>query len=120
MKKRKHILIFLKKQLRNALQAYYSYIPLQIMARYAGETGIKFDKELKTKYKIPEELSSWYQELNSYVDKGVSRPEDWINRKDSAMKALRHGYLHFSAIDGDIAHKPEWSGGKRERVIQDG
>lgn len=105
---------------RDSISHKYSYIPLQIMARYAGETGIKFDKKLKTKYNIPKELSSWYKELNSYVDKGVSWPEDWINRKDSAMKALRHGYLHFSAIDGSIAHKPEWSGDKRERVIQDG
>lgn len=100
---------------RQKILNHYSLIPLHIMARFAGEGGVKLHPEMNTVEKIPGHLSRVKQKLNEYVDRieRNSKAEDWFHN-EAWLRDLRHDYLHFSARLS-IAHAPRFNNYKRTR-----
>ena len=115
---------------RRGISNRYSYVPLLLMSRLAGETGVRFSPRIETTYKVPEELRDVRKVIDGYVA-GVSggwesNADDWFELNSQMMKDLRHRYLHFSAFFGSIAgaNEPQFTNddavnGRRKRIIQD-
>jgi hypothetical protein len=110
---------------RKGISNRYSRIPLHLMGRFAAESGVIFASRMRVVHPVPKALSTVEAAIDSYVASGAaSSPGDWWRDNSELMKALRHGYLHFSASYGG-ANQPKWTNddpiyGARQRVIFDG
>jgi len=116
---------------RRGISNRYSYLPLLLMSRLAGEAGVAFSPRIETTYPVPEKLKVARKEIDSYVA-GVSggresHADDWFRSSSPMMKDLRHRFLHFSAFFGSTAgaNEPQFTDddpvhGRRERIIQNG
>ena len=107
---------------RSNIRNSYPRIPLQMMATYAKSKQLVFRPALARDHAIPPELGRVQQLINANL--GASRAA-WIANTTPLMKALRHGYLHFSARLNGIGHGPRWTDGgplrgRRERKVHDG
>ncbi|MDH5356790.1 MAG: hypothetical protein OEY09_20285, partial [Gammaproteobacteria bacterium] len=93
----------------------YSRIPLHVMARFAGESGISIHPKFYGKEKITSKLSAAEQKINEYVNNigEKSKAEDW-HHNEGWLKKLRHDHLHFSA-HLSIAHAPRFRNYQRTR-----
>lgn len=113
------------KATRKGIRNHYSRIPLHLMGRFAGQSGVNFTVRMATVHPIPQELSAVQAMIDRYVAAGgTSSPRDWFYNNSEWMKTLRHGYLHFSAFYGGT-NQPQWNiddpvYGARRRVILDG
>ncbi|WP_103070918.1 T6SS phospholipase effector Tle1-like catalytic domain-containing protein [Aquimarina sediminis] len=106
---------------RKGLSNRYSYIPLQIMAKFSKDKGVNFIMSKVTRtYPITAELNSTKAILDDYVfNDGVkmsyNNPEHRI-----LLKTLRNRYFHFSAHYSGIGMGPNRVHGNRQRVTQAG
>ncbi len=113
------------KATRSGISNRYSRIPLHLMGRFAAESGVVFASRMRVVHPVPKELSTVEAAIEPYAfSSATSSPSDWWRDNSELMKALRHGYLHFSAFYGGT-NQPQWTNddpiyGARQRVIFDG
>ncbi|MHA7059419.1 T6SS phospholipase effector Tle1-like catalytic domain-containing protein [Aquimarina sp. M1] len=106
---------------RKGLSNKYSYIPLQIMAKFSKDKGVNFVMSKITRsYAITSELSSAKTILDEYVfNDGVEMSYDNPEHR-ILLGTLRNRYFHFSAHYNSIGMGPNRVHGNRERVTQAG
>lgn len=114
------------KATKRGIRNHYSRIPLQHMADFASETGLRFES-IAVHHPIPAALAEVRDIIAAHVAGGTSTPEHWINMRSAAFERLRHDYLHFSAYYGSTmgANAPQFSDGgamhgRRQRIVQAG
>lgn len=114
---------------RRGIRNGYTMIPLQHMANFAGETGLRFES-IAVHHPVPVELAEIRELVDAHVAAHLggtirSNPEHWIDMRGEAFRRLRHDYLHFSARYGAVGMGPQFTNddpmdGVRQRVIQHG
>jgi len=118
---------------RRGISNAYSRIPLRLMAEFARENGVNIKPTLEAEHPVPS-ADPVMQQARAAITNAVSsgrctQPEFWFSvnpASDPAWhKALRHGYLHFSAQYNGIGLDPQWADGgsmcnQRRRIIQNG
>jgi hypothetical protein len=109
---------------RTNISNKYTFIPMHLMARYAQQHGCNYPTlDLRSgsgygatttpaTYRVPAGLNSAKQEIQTYIDTiaapGLSKQVDWINNDAAWLKAVRHGYFHFSSYYGSVGMGPQW------------
>ncbi|MDY8138333.1 DUF2235 domain-containing protein [Aquimarina sp. 2201CG5-10] len=106
---------------RKNLSNRYSYIPLQIMAKFSINKNVNLVMGKITRdFAITSELSSTKTILDEYVfNDGIEMSYDNPEHK-MLLKTLRNRYFHFSAHYSSIGMGPNRVSGNRERVTQAG
>lgn len=119
---------------RRGISNLYSLIPLKVMGKFARNNGVYIASKLERDHAVPEE-NSVLASADAAIEKmiasnGGKTPSTWFKDDPSSdpawHKALRHGYLHFSAnYDGWQTNTPQFDGmrvfgGRRRRIIQPG
>lgn len=116
---------------RGAISNGYATIPLQIMARKAGEGGVPYDGTIATDggFGVPDDpvLKTAQRTIEANLEGAPSAtPGPYMHNDAEWHQELRAGYLHFSARHGETlgAHDPDYAGSgmdqRRRRTIQDG
>ncbi|MGY3793348.1 T6SS phospholipase effector Tle1-like catalytic domain-containing protein [uncultured Aquimarina sp.] len=106
---------------RKGLSNRYSYIPLQIMAKFSKNKNVSIlTGKVNREYPIPSELSTTKTILEEYVfNDGV--PMSYNNPEHHMLlRTLRNRYFHFSAHYSSIGMGPNRVNGNRQRVTQAG
>jgi LysM repeat protein len=103
---------------RTGIRNTYNRIPLQIMADYAANTGLRF-KKLSSFYPVPDELKHIKQLVDEHIAKGLSTYNYWWDMNSTEIRNLRHKFLHFSSSYGE-ANQPQFINNERRRIIQNG
>ncbi|MDH5354097.1 MAG: DUF2235 domain-containing protein [Gammaproteobacteria bacterium] len=100
---------------REKISNEYSRIPLHVMARFAGESGISLKDELESDEKVSSKLNSAREKIEGYISNigENSKAQDWLHN-EGWLKELRHDHLHFSA-HLSIAHAPRFRNYQRTR-----
>jgi hypothetical protein len=109
---------------RTSISNKYTFIPMHLMARYAQQHGCNYPTlDLRSgsgygatttpsRYRVPPELNDAKQEIQTYIDTiavaGLGSEVDWINNEAAWLKAVRHGYFHFSSYYGSVGMGPQW------------
>jgi hypothetical protein len=109
---------------RTNISNKYTFIPMHLMARYAQQHGCNYPTlDLRSgsgygatttpsRYRVPPELNDAKQEIQTYIDTiavaGLGSEVDWINNDAAWLKAVRHGYFHFSSYYGSVGMGPQW------------
>lgn len=118
---------------------HYCFIPLNIMARRAGEQSLTFTNLQRVSGSF---LLSVQSALRMYENRKrhSSKPSDWFNKSTTSyipdMQRLRSQHLHFTSYLQDLTQEvtvggalvdgifgpmePQYVDGKRARKIQDG
>ncbi|WP_299888175.1 DUF2235 domain-containing protein [uncultured Lacinutrix sp.] len=106
---------------REKLSNRYSYIPLQIMAKFSIEKNVNLIMSKITRdYAITPELASTKDILDEYVfNDGVKMSYNNPEHK-LLLKTLRNRYFHFSSHYSSVGMGPNRVNGNRQRVTQAG
>lgn len=106
---------------RTGIAHSYRCIPLQLMVEAMEKNDFSIDAKIKSKHKVPGELSAIEGRIRSYVGSigNNSKAEDWFKKQDSELKTLRNKHLHYSSRIA-TGHWPRFKNQKRFRQYYDG
>ena len=113
---------------RQHISNHYARIPLQIMGEDAKKLQLAFDAQLESgpTNAVPPALAGWHGTVKGLA---AQTPTVYFGASNDNLRALRHGYLHFSAhyvsSASDQGMQPRFTGddpvkGRRWRKVISG